>query len=225
MSNDKTGMDLNSVDGIKAAIESCKDSVMKGVLEQLLATKNREIALLAKQATSKKIVGNTEMILKSIFVAVRQHVDLRAKNDEATKAFNAAVTALNATLAISLQEAMFTSSIWHCAKSNVHKAKDITAAVLSYRNAAKQAKALLRDISDAKWDAWSTSMDNAAQAAATKRGITWEVPAYPKTVEAEAAADTVSVPAAADTVSVPAAADKKKVVITTRRGNTRGKNK
>ena len=199
---------LNTVEGILSAIEANKDNeAMLGVLQVLLKTKEREIALISKQATSKKIVGNTETILKSIFVAVRQHVDIHYKDDEATKAFNAAVTALNATLAISLQEAMFTSSVWHCAKSNVHKSKDITAAVLSYRAAAKQAKALLPDIADIKWDAWSTAMDNAAQAAATKQGITWIVPAYPKTVEAEAEA------VQAEAVQAEAVEDKKKVIV------------
>jgi uncharacterized membrane protein YheB (UPF0754 family) len=184
---------LETIEGINEAIEqNKKNKAMVAVLQELLRTKQREIALLAKKTSTKRFNTN-EAILKSVFVAVRPYIHTDQYDCNATKAFNAVLEVLPITFTKELQKSFFSTSILHCAKSNMLKSKDTTESLNSYGNAVKQAMRLLPAINANDWDDW-----------------------YLEVKEAKKRADNKGTETPADNKGTETPADKK-IIITTRK--------
>ena len=213
-SNDMSNvLTLDTVQEIEKAISEAKNPTVKAILQKLLETKKREAELAEKVAkkTSNKFTDD-EAIIKAVFVALRPYT--HNKDSNSVKAFKAVINELNNKFDKKLQESFFSTSILHCAKSNLNKAKSVYESISSYKEAVKQSQLLLPLIEDGTWSDWEKSMYNIAKTIVKKRNQTWKEPVQAEAVQAEAVqAEAVQAEAVqAEAVQAEAVQDKKIVI-------------
>jgi len=213
-------MDMNNLkletlqdirDAISYAHASHANPTVIEILKALLNAKKREAELMEKaKRTKASPFTEDELIVKALFVALRQHVIVNGECN-AKKAFKASVDALNVKFDVELQKKLFASSIQHCATCNILKATDIEESMKSYKDSVNQSKKLLPLIESTTWEIWEIAMNNARLRAYAKQKKT--VPPTEAVQEDTVQEDTVQ----EDTVQPT------KTVITTRKNGKKKK--